>query len=870
MAAGVPAVSFDCASGPREIVEHDVNGLLVAPESIGGLAAALLRVASDDELRHRLGEGALRSSRQYDAARLAERWVGIFADARAVRGGRDRLAARAEAKPPRRSGHAGDRRHDRRHTRPGPSRRPRVVRGRGARAAPTSGWSCPPTSSRSRRWSCRCRRATASSPRSAGPGAPAYLSLRDPAVHGWHLRRGTVAELATDLRRGRTSFLSVEPWPEGMLARGCTVDVEFWETALDGDLIAPRRNRYTERIAAGTLPGATVEAEVDGVSVRTLPLMAEPTVGECRFPVDVVYTWVDGSDPAWDAAREKRLAGITGTPTTRESSGRARYLAHDELRHSLRSLHLFAPWVRRIHLVTAGQVPDWLDTEHPQIELVDHSAILPSDALPTFNSHAIETALHRIEGLAEHFVYLNDDFFLGRPVRPELFFNGAGLPQVVFSPTTIGLSDSPGAPPYLKAAWNNRSLLREAFGATTTNNMARTGPTPTGRLDAWRDRGALPRGGRRDRSITVPLGHRRLDAQLAGPALRTARRRRRSSARATWRSSTSPTATSTGSWRRCSSGDRTSSASATTTTTRSRRSSSTHCSPTSTPSTSRSRRRGSVLRKPRPDPSPHVGLAGLRVVHRDRHGPVVQPDVVGAECGQSDVGRRVRHQPVHRLPGAFGEIAEVGRYARAPPTSPGLDAARCRRSRRPRAGPAAPTGRLQLLTREGQRDAPVGHQVGVADERAWRRDASPARCRRPRRTTRRRWRSRGVGGSPRSRPRGTPSRATPRPRPGGAACERARPWPVVAVARRHRSATQNARGSLTTSRSSWPRSQAQSSSWACADAATSCISPNASGRASTVRTGAMLSSRLWKSTTHRDSKKPRGLVSSAGTPGPAR
>jgi hypothetical protein len=137
-------------------------------------------------------------------------------------------------------------------------------------------------------------------------------------------------------------------------------------------------------------------------------------------------------------------------------------------------VHLFAPWVRRIHLVTAGQVPDWLDVDHPMVDLVDHRDILPADALPTFNSHAIETGLHRIEGLAEHFVYLNDDVMLGRPLRPERFFSPAGLSAVFYSPMTIGLADDPEAPPFLKAAWNNRRLLREAFGAVTTSNLAHT------------------------------------------------------------------------------------------------------------------------------------------------------------------------------------------------------------------------------------------------------------------------------------------------------------------------------------------------------------------------------------------------------------
>ena len=83
MAAGVPVASYDCASGPREIIEHEVNGLLVSPESIAGMSAALLRLATDDDLRRTLGEGAYRTSRQYDAYAIAERWVGIFSAARA-------------------------------------------------------------------------------------------------------------------------------------------------------------------------------------------------------------------------------------------------------------------------------------------------------------------------------------------------------------------------------------------------------------------------------------------------------------------------------------------------------------------------------------------------------------------------------------------------------------------------------------------------------------------------------------------------------------------------------------------------------------------------------------------------------------------
>lgn len=475
MAAGVPVISYDCASGPREIVTHEVDGLLVAPDSRAGLGAALLRLATDAELRARLGEGAHRSAQQYAAPALAERWLGIFSDARARRAGRGRLVARATAKPPR--------------TRSGSDRA--VPAGLTPAAARTAALELAVGAARSAgdEWFVIPAHASASPTvvlpipardaflaGLAGGDAPSYLSLRDPAGGGWHERRGAVADLATDLRRGMTPAVVLEPWPDdgaraSIVGQGCSVTVEFWDESVDGRLVAHAPNPYATEVPRGV---ATVDVEVEGVTVRTLPLMAEPTLLECRFPVDVVYTWVDGSDPVWDAARVARLQQMSGTALTSASSGRARFISHDELRYSLRSLHLFAPWVRQVHLVTAGQVPEWLDTDHPGISVVDHREILPADALPTFNSHAIETALHRVPDLAEHFVYLNDDVLLGRPIRPEAFFSPGGQFASFLAQRPVGLADDPGAPAYLRAAWNNRRLLRDAFGIASLHTMAHT------------------------------------------------------------------------------------------------------------------------------------------------------------------------------------------------------------------------------------------------------------------------------------------------------------------------------------------------------------------------------------------------------------
>lgn len=143
--------------------------------------------------------------------------------------------------------------------------------------------------------------------------------------------------------------------------------------------------------------------------------------------IDLVYLWVDGSDPKWV---EKRNACI-GKPVERSGVNcKGRYADNDELRHSLRSVELYAPWIRRIFIVTDEQTPRWLDTSHPKIRIVDHKEILPAESLPCFNACVLEHHLHKIPGLAERFLFANDDMFFNRPVAPGDFFAADGLPIV--------------------------------------------------------------------------------------------------------------------------------------------------------------------------------------------------------------------------------------------------------------------------------------------------------------------------------------------------------------------------------------------------------------------------------------------------------
>lgn len=141
--------------------------------------------------------------------------------------------------------------------------------------------------------------------------------------------------------------------------------------------------------------------------------------------IDLVYLWVNGNDPAW---RAKRDAAIGKTQTDSAVNCEGRYADNDELKYSLRSVELYAPWIRNIYIVTDNQTPEWLDTANPKIRIVDHTEIMPVESLPSFNATVIEHFLYKIPGLAEHYLFANDDTFFNRQVSPADFFTADGLP----------------------------------------------------------------------------------------------------------------------------------------------------------------------------------------------------------------------------------------------------------------------------------------------------------------------------------------------------------------------------------------------------------------------------------------------------------
>ena len=139
--------------------------------------------------------------------------------------------------------------------------------------------------------------------------------------------------------------------------------------------------------------------------------------------VDVVFTWVNGSDPEHRAKMKEYGYKWDGG-----------YRDYGTLRYALRSVDQFMPWARNIIIVTNGQVPSWLNTSAPRLRLVTHNTIFHDpEVLPTFNSNAIEANLGHIPDLAPCLLFLNDDMLFARDINIETFFDSHGNLKVDIS-----------------------------------------------------------------------------------------------------------------------------------------------------------------------------------------------------------------------------------------------------------------------------------------------------------------------------------------------------------------------------------------------------------------------------------------------------
>ncbi|MCL2369297.1 MAG: stealth family protein [Alphaproteobacteria bacterium] len=182
--------------------------------------------------------------------------------------------------------------------------------------------------------------------------------------------------------------------------------------------------------------------------------------------IDLVYLWVDGSDPKWIRRKNKFLKSV-GLAEIPEAAHR--YKDNDELKYSLRSVEKFAPWINHIFIITDDQVPAWLNTKHPKITIVDHTDIIPKKYLPVFSPRPPLVSLSKIPGLSEYFLLADDDMLFGNYTTPDYFFTADDKVKVHGKSYSMKKFIKNSAPrinsgDYIKAIMNAKTLIREIHG----------------------------------------------------------------------------------------------------------------------------------------------------------------------------------------------------------------------------------------------------------------------------------------------------------------------------------------------------------------------------------------------------------------------
>ena len=136
--------------------------------------------------------------------------------------------------------------------------------------------------------------------------------------------------------------------------------------------------------------------------------------------IDAVITWVDGSEPNYKLKLEKNLKN--------KKIINRQYTQANEIDFCVASIIKFAPFVRKIFIVTDKQKPRFSGIRHmvslEKIEIIDHEEIFRDnlDCMPSFNIRSIDALLFKIKNLSDKFIYFNDDMFLIKETTKEDWF----------------------------------------------------------------------------------------------------------------------------------------------------------------------------------------------------------------------------------------------------------------------------------------------------------------------------------------------------------------------------------------------------------------------------------------------------------------
>ncbi|MCM1150502.1 MAG: stealth family protein [Alistipes sp.] len=179
--------------------------------------------------------------------------------------------------------------------------------------------------------------------------------------------------------------------------------------------------------------------------------------------IDVVIPWVDDRDPKWRQERRRHSSDFIDKPESLDKFFRD----WNTLLYVFRGIEKFMPWVDKVHLLTYGHVPEWLDVQAEKLHVVRHADFYLNPLhLPTFNSQSIEMNLLGIEGLADRFIYFNDDTLVLKETPVSRFFDNGkpldfliqGIPRQGFLYKLLISNDS-----YVYTMSNNLRLINESF-----------------------------------------------------------------------------------------------------------------------------------------------------------------------------------------------------------------------------------------------------------------------------------------------------------------------------------------------------------------------------------------------------------------------
>ncbi len=239
------------------------------------------------------------------------------------------------------------------------------------------------------------------------------------------------------------------------------LEIQAWKEYGD-HILAPTDNIVSKKVWKRVLEQHGIPAK--GTVMDLACILGGSLEGKPDFPVDFVYTWVNSDDPEW-----QKMFAEHRSLESNDGNSLSRFYNRNELMFSLRSLEEYAPWIRTIYIVSNCSPPSWLNLENQRIRWITHEEIFERNELPTFSSHAIETKLHKIDGLSNYFVYSNDDFLLTRPTTKNDFFTSSGLCNLKLEPWgNVNGEAREGEPDYINGARNCQALIERDFNISPT------------------------------------------------------------------------------------------------------------------------------------------------------------------------------------------------------------------------------------------------------------------------------------------------------------------------------------------------------------------------------------------------------------------